>query len=277
MSPKLALLVAAVVALVAGAVVLSGWGRPYKVEPYPYETFDIKETFADYTLAARLFAGGKPVGTLAMGQQLTFSGEGLPRDGSGVPALETEMQTPCGWQRIETVVVRKPGVLADVFRIGHDLMVAPKVHRRFNLAYDNRGGSAATLKVGELEIPVAAGSAGILHLAADGCSGEAEVRAGNEPLGKIPLELDQDKEMLDSHLVVLAGKHCYVSQTVAYGGVGTGEEEHLNGARLYKISAGEFEFPKEAPGSLEVEEMVSDGHRYGGYAQRHYVWDEACD
>jgi hypothetical protein len=275
MLSRLLMVFAVLLVIVAGIEFVRS--RSFTVIPDLNQDEELADTFQNYSVPARLLAGGKPVGTLIKGQELTVPIAGVPRDDVGVPVLEAEMHTPCGWRRVETRT-RKQSGLPVVFTVHYDLAVSPTVKRRLDVGYDNRGGGPATVKIGELEFPIAANASGTLHLSADGCNGEADVRLNDAALGK--MSFGQALEEGDADVLVLdvSGGHCYAASEVDYG---SGTEPRHQGpqrqVRVYQTHGPNFHFLESPADSVKGLPTTRTTESGASVVTVLWMWDEPCE
>lgn len=110
--------------------------------------------------------------------------------------------TPCGTQRI-----------AQVFTFGDDddRFHADMFRSHWVASVDNRGGPARRLRVGEMDIAVAADQVVRRELYVEPCAGDIRVRLDDEELGAVRGGY--------GFLVDPTGKRCYRLREVKYGGL----------------------------------------------------------
>jgi hypothetical protein len=261
---------ACLVAATLASLLFAGCTNTYTLQPYDASEAEMVRNGPPIKVSS----GGKALGVLS-DRPLSFSDQGLPKSAQGYPILDLEVSTPCGSYTDPTIEVRHHDKL---FGTDPDMRVSLHFFRPLTVAYDNRGGEATTLKIGQLAFPVAANAAGVLHLTSAHCSGEAEVRTGETVIGKVALEprFPSDPDV-QSQILDLTGGHCYTEQTVSYGLGDSNSPSPLRGERVYSVAPEELFFLQHPADSVEITQRRINGQLVGAPGvSREYVWDEAC-
>ncbi len=242
---------------------LGGCQRSYRIERGASDVNHMQDGLTEYNSAVRIYVGNTLIGELSVkSPQLTVARSLVPHDQNGHPELIAEMETPCGWQQVGVRAEEDWGTVR-VYRAGWP---GPEL-RALSIWYDNRGGGATEVRVGQQSLTLLPNSSGRMNLVTTGCQGEGEVKVGEKPAGSVPWGdwNDRPRYVLDA-----AGGHCYTYQTVQYGsGPGSYPPENLSGQRLYDLGEDvqDIGFLKKPPEEISAEQSS---------ALLYYLWESEC-
>jgi hypothetical protein len=134
----------------------------------------------------QLELGGRTVGTFSgAADGVTVKlGAGDPRDAHGLPVFTLEFGTACGPRRIPAMITNHSMGSYSLMVQYHNLNVLDVVE----IYYDNRGGPAAPMTIGEIQSDIPANSKGSVTVPTIGCSGSGAVTFDGKPFGSVKYE-----------------------------------------------------------------------------------------
>ncbi len=232
---------------------------------------------ARYASTVRMELGGRLAGsfTPATRSVEVRMRKGDPRDAAGLPQFTLDVETPCGWRNglpAETLKTSKHYEVGVSWQYETQAMA----HTRRDLAgdgpglfdihlyFDNRGGGALPIRVGQLTLQLPANTAGDLWFPMFGCTAGAAVSLGNVRAGTIPYD-DPDAETV---FVGTRKNRCYRLRQLVYsqnGGEPSMPPQTLLGQSVYPLGTRQlayfFKAPpasKMAPSSFVAKALTDD-------------------
>lgn len=204
------------------------------------------------------------------------------------PAVTAQILTPCGWKEIK-VSPNWPDAkkLADARKNKSRPVVDAQFSsgaiedERVELFVDNRDAADATLTLGELSVPVAAGEKRKFEFYAPTCDQATALQLNGEPIGTIPRELASRKDSLYGTIMAYdeitgwdpnppswvflldtSGKRCYQLTERQYAKKGSGGFSPgsrvltYHGKKLHRLHAVEIHyFLERAPETIRVSQF----------------------